>query len=204
MIKNILFDMGQLLIKFEPLYFIKREGISDSEDTKILLREIYQSKEWPMMDRGRLTEEEMVEIVKKRIPERLHKYLKRLICEWFDPIEEIEGMYDVVKGLKKNGYKLILLSNASYKQKDYWLNIPCHVFFDERVVSSEVKLCKPQPEIFKYVLDKYNLKPEETVFMDDSISNCEAADYVGINAIVFHGDVQELIAKYKELGVKVD
>jgi len=196
--------MGQVLIKYEPLYFIKREGISDSEDTKILLREIYHSKEWPMMDRGRLTEEELVEIVKKRTPERLHKYLHRLICEWFDPIEEIEGMYDLVKNLKKNGYKLILLSNASYKQKDYWLNIPCHVFFDERVVSSEVKMCKPQPELYRYVLDKYNLKAEETAFMDDNISNVEAADYVGINAIVYHNDINELIEKFKSLGINTD
>ena len=195
--------MGQVLVKFDPEYFLDRVGVIDEEDRKILLRTVYKSVEWSRLDRGSLTEEEACEIMCSKLPTRLHEKVRQLTTEWARPIMEIDGMYDIVKELKENGYKIYLLSNASLNQKDYWNEIPCSKFFDGRVVSAEELLVKPQPEIYRLILERYNLVAEESVFIDDSTLNCEGAFLVGINPIVFHGDSDEVREKLIEYGVKI-
>ena len=204
MIKNIIFDMGQVLIKFDPDLFIDRIGITDSKEKEILMREIYKSVEWSMMDRGTLTDEEACKIMEKRVPAHLKDKVKLLTYGWDRPIVPIEGMKDLVKELKDNGYNIYLLSNASYNQKNYWPNIPGSEYFDGVVVSAYIHLVKPQLEIYKYTLDKFNLNAEETVFIDDATFNVEAAIYSGLKGIVFHGDVKELREKLVAMNVQVE
>lgn len=201
MIKNIVFDMGQVLIKFDPYYFIKEIGITDKKDIEILYREVYKSLEWSMMDRGTITDQEGAEMMCKRIPDKLHDAVRKLTYDWFRPMLSIDGMEDLCKQLKANGYKLYLLSNASYLQKSYWPRVPGHQYFDGRIVSAEVGYVKPEKEIFKILCDTYNLKKEECVFIDDSTLNCEAAYGFGMSTIVFHDDSIELIDKLENLGI---
>lgn len=203
MIKNIIFDMGQVLVKFDTDTFIKRVGIEDLKDKEIIMREVYKSVEWSMMDRGTLTDEEACKIMEQRVPERLKDKVKLLTCEWDRPIMPVEGAKELVKELKDNGYKIYLLSNASLNQKNYWPNIPGSEYFDGTVVSAYVKLVKPQPEIYKYTLDKFNIKAEESVFIDDATLNVEGAIYSGLKGIVFHGDIKELREKLSTIGVKI-
>lgn len=203
MIKNIIFDMGQVLVKFDTDVFIKRVGIEDPKDKEIIMREVYKSVEWSMMDRGTLTDEEAAKIMEERVPTHLKDKVRLLTCEWDRPIIPIEGMKELVKELKDNGYNIYLLSNASYNQKNYWPNVPGNECFDGTVVSAYVKLVKPQPEIFKYTLDKFGLKAEESLFIDDATLNVEGAIYTGLKGIVFHGDVIELREKLASMGVKI-
>ena len=204
MIKNIVFDMGQVLIKFDPLYFIKEIGITDKDDTDILYREVYKSLEWSMMDRGTLTDQEAAEIMCKRIPERLHDAVRRLTYDWYRPMLAIEGMEALCKELKDNGYKIYLLSNASHLQKTYWPRVPGNQYFDGRIVSAEHGYVKPQPEIFEILCKTYGLNKEECVFIDDSTLNCEGAYHIGMQSIVFHGDVKELRKKLIDLDIKIN
>ena len=203
MIKNIVFDMGQVLIKFDPEYFIKRVGVIDPEDTRILMREIYQSVEWAMMDRGTLSDEEACKIMIKRVPDHLKQYVPKLTYEWDRPLMPVEGAEQLIRELKANGYNMYLLSNASLNQKKYWNDIPGSDCFSGTVVSSYVKLVKPQPEIFKYVLNKFGLVADECVFIDDATFNVEGAIYSGLHGIVFHGDYKEVREKLVALGVNV-
>lgn len=203
MIKNIIFDMGQVLIKFDPDVFIDRVGIKDPKDIEILKREVYKSKEWSMMDRGSLTDEEACNIMTQRVPDHLKQSVRKLTCEWDRPIIPIDGAKELVKELKDNGYKIYLLSNASLNQKNYWPNIPGSEYFDGTLVSSTIKLVKPQPEIYEYMLNKFNLNKDECVFIDDSTQNIEASEYVGIKGIVFHFDYDEVRRKLIEYGVNV-
>lgn len=199
MIKNIIFDMGEVLLRFVPDIFIERVGVKDAEDKKLLIREVYKSVEWSMMDRGSLSDEQACLIMQERVPDRLKQYVRKLTCEWDRPIIPIEGMADLIKDLKTRGFKIYLLSNASLNQKNYWNNIPGSEYFDGTVVSSYIKLVKPQPEIYKYTLDKFNLSPKECVFIDDSTLNVEGAIYSGLNGIVFHGDAKELKEKLEKM-----
>lgn len=202
MIKNIVFDMGNVIIRFDPELFMVRLGLAE-EDRKLLKRELFVSLEWSRMDRGSLTDEEAAEIVCRRVPERLHDAVRRLVGMWDRPILPVEGMYELVKELRGMGYGIYLLSNASFRQHDYWPRVPASKFFDGTLISADVKLVKPQPEIYRLLCDKFSLLPEECVFIDDSTSNAEGAYFCGINALVFHGDAHEMRLKLNELGVKV-
>lgn len=202
MIKNIVFDMGNVIIRFDPELFMVRLGLAE-EDRKLLKRELFVSLEWSRMDRGSLTDEEAAEIVCRRVPERLHDAVRRLVGMWDRPILPVEGMYELVEELRGVGYGIYLLSNASFRQHDYWPRVPASKFFDGTLISADVKLVKPQPEIYRLLCDKFSLVPEECVFIDDSTSNAEGAYFCGINALVFHGDAHEMRLKLNELGVKV-
>lgn len=203
MIKNIIFDMGQVLIKFDPDYFIDRVGVDSPIDKIILMREVFKSVEWSMMDRGTFDEKEALRRMYARLPEHLRDVATQLTCDWPKMAPQIDGSYELIEELKNNGYKIYLLSNASVSQKDYWKDIPCSKFFDGTVVSSYINLVKPQQEIYKHILDKFSLKADESIFIDDSTLNVEGAIYYGMKGIVFHGDYQEVRDKLIENGVNI-
>ena len=203
MIKNIVFDMGNVLVYFNRDMFLDRVGVTDPEDRKLLTREIYLSLEWSRMDRGSLTPKKAEELMRARIPERLHPYVTGLVSEWARPILPVPGMAELVKELKENGYGIYLLSNAACDQHTYWPEIPGHEYFDGTLISADVLHVKPEREIYEHLCVKFSLKPEECVFIDDSTVNAEGAYFSGIAPIVFHDDVAEVREKLAGLGVKV-
>ena len=203
MIKNVIFDMGKVLIDFDHDYFIDQVGVENNKDRQILKRGIFGSLEWALMDRGSLTDEEASEIIKKRVPEHLKEKVELLTCHWDRYIVPIKGAKELVKELKDNGYKIYLLSNAAVNQKRYWKDIPGNEYFDGTAVSCFAHLVKSQPEIYKYLLDKFNLKANECVFIDDAPLNVEGAVFSGLHGIVFYGDYKEVRKKLIELGVNV-
>lgn len=202
MIKNILFDMGQVLIRFDQKYFIKRLGIEDA-DLDLLLREVYRSVEWVQMDRGTLREEDAFRSISKRLPERLHDAAWKLICMWDRPILEVAGMYELVEELKGLGYGIYLLSNASVRQHDYWPRIPASRFFDGKLISADHHVIKPQLEIYRLCLEKFGLQAEECFFIDDAPANIEGALCCGIAGAVFHGDAKLLRSQLRTAGIPV-
>lgn len=193
--------MGNVLIYFDRDAFLDRVGVTDPEDRKILMREVYLSIEWSMMDRGTLTDAQAAEIMARRVPKRLEKTVHALVNEWDRPILPIPGMEELVRELKGAGYGIYLLSNASYHQHDYWPAIPASELFDGGIVSADVKLVKPQTEIYNLICEKYSLQPDECIFIDDSGPNAEAAGFAGMHGIVFHNDVAELREKLRGFGV---
>ena len=203
MIKNIIFDMGSVLIRFDKKLFIERTGVTDEADKALLMREVFNSLEWARMDRGSLTDEEAADIICARVPERLHDAARKLVAFWDRPILEIKGMYELIEELKGMGYGIYLLSNASLRQHDYWGRIPASKFFDGTLISADVKLVKPQPEIFLLLCQQFSLRQEECFFIDDSINNIEGAFLCGIRGAVFHGDAGEMRQKLNEAGVSV-
>ena len=202
MIKNILFDMGQVLIRFDQKYFIKRLGIEDA-DLDLLLREVYRIVEWVQMDRGTLREEDAFRSISKRLPERLHDAAWKLICMWDRPILEVAGMYELVEELKGLGYGIYLLSNASVRQHDYWPRIPASRFFDGKLISADHHVIKPQLEIYRLCLEKFGLQAEECFFIDDAPANIEGALCCGIAGAVFHGDAKLLRSQLRAAGILV-
>ena len=202
MIQNIIFDMGNVLIYFNRDVFLDRVGLTDPADRILLKREVYLSLEWSRMDRGSLTDEEASELIIQRVPERLHDTVRALVGEWDRPILPIPGMEELVRELKGNGYGIYLLSNASYRQHDYWPKVPAYDLFDGTLISADVHLVKPQPEIYELMCGTFSLKKDECVFIDDSTPNVEGAFFVGMPAVVFHDDVQELRGKLRALGVR--
>lgn len=202
MIRNIIFDMGNVLLCFDRGLFLDRLDVSE-EDRALLLREVFVSLEWAQMDRGSLTESTALERMCRRLPQRLHAVAEALVCRWDDPILPMEGMYALVEELKAAGYGIYLLSNASVRQHDYWPRLPVSRFFDGTLISADVKLVKPQPEIYRLLLERFGLEAQECFFIDDSPANIEGALMCGIPGAVFHGDARLLRQALRAAGVNV-
>ena len=201
MIRNAVFDMGNVLIRFDPQWFIEREGVRDPADRLLILRELFQSTEWAMMDLGFLTEETAEPLILSRFPERLKKTVSHLLYHWPDERTEIPGMCELVRELRQNGYRLYLLSNASVAHHQYWPKYPVSEFFDGVLVSADLRKIKPMNEIYAECLKRFSLLAEECVFIDDLPANVAGAVANGWQGIVFHGDVEELREKLKKIGV---
>lgn len=202
MVKNIVFDMGNVLLRFDRDYFLDAAGV-EGEDRKILMNNVYLSVEWARMDRGSMTEVEAAASMCCHIPERLHEKAHLLVDRWDRPILPVEGMASLVRELKAAGFGIYLLSNASYRQHEYCPRIPGSEYFDGTLISADVKYVKPEPEIYRLLYKKYGLIPEECVFIDDSAANIEGAERTGMPGIVFHGDAAELREKLRGFGVKL-
>ena len=198
MIRNILFDMGEVLIRFDRKFFIDRLGV-DPGDRELLMREVFLALEWAQLDWGSITDEEAVASICRRVPERLHEVVRKLVTLWDRPILPVEGMEELVRELKGRGFRIFLLSNASVRQHDYWPRVPGADCFEDTLISADVKCVKPLPEIYALAFRKFGILPEESLFIDDSAVNIEEARQSGMQGIVFHGDTAELRRKLCEL-----
>ncbi len=201
MIRNIVFDMGNVLIRFDPAWFLTRDGITDPEDRKLIMNELFLSAEWAMMDSGMLTESTAEPYILSRIPDRLKDTVRHLLFHWAYPRDTIPGMEDLVRRLKDSGYALYLLSNASIAQHDYWPLYTVSRYFDGKLISCDVKVVKPSRAIYEIFTDKFSLNPDECLFIDDAPANVAGAVACGWQGIVFHGDSKELEKKMAAYGV---
>ena len=196
------------MLVYDPKLFLDRLGSGDgleplSEEDKTLLdREVFRSTEWVQLDRGTLTDEQALESMKRRIPERLHASAKQLIEHWDEPRLPIEENCRLAERLAAAGYGVYLFTNASLRHKRYWPKQAISALFGDRIMlSSDYKILKPAAEFFEIGLEKFGLRAEECVFIDDFPLNVEAAERLGISGIVYHGDPALLEQRLKELGV---
>lgn len=201
-IKDVVFDMGQVLIRFDREEIIHRLGLGP-EDEKILMREVFLSKEWELMDWGELTDEQAAESICARLPARLHEPVQQIVLHWDEPIEPMPGMAELVAELKGEGYGVYLLSTASHRQPVYWPRVPGAELFDGGVVSSGIGYVKPERQMYETLLERYGLKAEECFFVDDTPLNVVGAMRCGMAGAIFHGDVVELRLHMREAGIKV-
>ena len=203
MIRNIVFDMGNVVIRFDPSYFMDRAGINDPEDRKLVLNELFLSVEWAQMDAGTLTEKTAEPLIMQRIPERLRETVRSLLFSWAYPRDMIPGMEDLIGRLKRAGYSIYLLSNASVLQHEYWPKFPVSRLFDGKLISCDVGIVKPCHRIYQVFTDRFSLNAEECLFIDDAAANVAGAIACGWQGIVFHGSSEELERKLKLAGVSV-
>ena len=201
MIRNIVFDMGNVLIQFGPEEFISRAGITDPADRRIVREELFASVEWAQMDMGVETEASFEPKVLARIPERLKEPVRDLLHNWAFPRQMIPGMEELVQRLKNAGYGIYLLSNASVNQPGYWNQLPVSRLFDGTLVSAFVKTVKPCPQIYQLFTEKFSLRGEECLFIDDAPINVAGAVAAGWSGIVFYGDAKQLEEKMRKMGL---
>lgn len=200
MIKNVVFDMGNVLLSFDP-YMILNEVCETEEEKEMIFWNLFESEEWIMGDRGDITNEERYDLVKKRLPAELHTKLKEIIAHWDMFMEPVVGAKEFMKQCKNQGMKVYVLSNACNKFFEYF---PKHYdmdSFDGIIVSSKVRLIKPDVRIYELLCSTYGLKPQECLFIDDRLENVEAARRVGLHAVVFEGNyqvVKDALEKIKE------
>lgn len=202
MIHNIVFDMGGVLIDFDARRYTAR-FVPDPADHELIRRELFRSVEWVKMDRGTITDEEVIAAVCARLPERLHQAVREILDNWHQDIPPLDGIYELVRELKEEaGYSIYLLSNTCTRFHTFRQNIPALKFFDGEFVSCDFHLVKPEPGIYLRFLEYFHLRPEECVFIDDDPRNIEGAIRCGMGGVIYHGDTAELRRKLRALGVR--
>ena len=198
MIRNIVFDMGQVMIRWNPEYYLD-QGQFPKEDREALLKEVFRSVQWVQLDRGSITLEEGHAIMCSRLPKHLHSAAWEYAIDWYRwPMVPMPGMAELVRELKGKGYGIYLLSNCSTPLRQHVHRIPGIEVFDGIFISSEHRLLKPQHEIFEKFFDTFSLKPEECFFVDDAVTNIEGALECGMEGFVFRGDAEELRSALKK------
>ena len=203
MIRNVLFDMGQVLIRWDPPLFVSRLGL-DAEDSALLRREVFGNVEWVQLDRGSITEADALAAMCRRLPERLHGAAQTLMNTWDRERDTVPGMTELVKELTEKGYGVYLLSNAGVRHHSYWPNYPPAQYFGERVfISADHQLLKPEAAFYETALETFGLDRRACVFVDDNPANIEGALRVGLDALVFFGDAARLRRELREKGVEI-
>lgn len=196
MIKNIIFDMGNVLMDYNPQVpldlYCKTE-----EEKEVIRRELFGGSEWVQGDLGNITEEELYEKVRNRIPQKWHDSLRKCVYQWdvcMVPLPEALKFYQYAK---QKGYHMYVLSNASRKFYEYFPRFAPLKEFDGIVVSADLHMIKPDIRIYKYLLEKYELKPEECLFIDDRADNVAAAKQAGMQGQVYEGEFENIKKFYQ-------
>ncbi|MBP3697675.1 MAG: HAD family phosphatase [Clostridia bacterium] len=200
MIKNIIFDMGGVLIDYNPektLY-----GLFDKATADILLKEIFRNPLWSDKDRGIITPAEIMQKVKNRIPEAVFEKVSEMVDNFYPYMPPFEKMYGFVEMLKSKGYGIYLLSNASPDFHERRIGIPALSFFDGVIISADHKLLKPEKEIYEKLYETFSLKPEECFFIDDVQANIDGAKATGMDGhCYYHGDLEILKRDMEQKGI---
>ena len=192
MIKNVVFDFGQVMIHFKPEYIVK-QYVTEQNDVELLTKIVFDKASWTRLDEGKLTDEEFLRTCKTQLPKRLWEVSEKIYYNWIYNLPPIEGMADLVKELK-NKYKkrVFLLSNISLYFSSHHEQFEVLKLFEKCIFSAECGMIKPNKAIFEFLCDKCNILPEETLFIDDSPNNIDGAKEIGINGYLFDGDAQRL------------
>ena len=192
MIKNVVFDFGQVLVNFEPSYMVGKY-VFDKSDSALLESVIFDRLYWDKLDAGTISDEEVVNACLTRLPERLHPHVPEIYYNWIYNIPEIEGMRDLVDYIKNTyGVRIFLLSNISTYFANHAEEIPILAKFDKCIFSAVCGSVKPSREIFEYLCASCEILAEETVFVDDSEKNIRGAEEFGIRGFLFKRDVNAL------------
>ena len=199
MINTIIFDLGNVLVGFGWEKFL-REIAPEDKDYLALERAIFRNPAWVEHDKGLLTEQEELAEFISAAPEyeaQIRQAYENLSgCVWNLP-------YTVpwLQELKAEGFRIYALSN--------W---PKHVYdlrgarldflelMDGYILSLREHVIKPDPEIYRRLLERYDIRPEEAVFLDDTLKNVEVAERLGIHGIHFRS-LEQAKEELEKLGV---
>ena len=183
-IKNYVFDFGNVLFRWDVDDIVKH--YADNEKDRLELKEvIFQSNEWSMLDNGTLNYNEAKEIFKNKISKHLEGKIDEILDSWYEQMPINYQICDLIKRLKNNNYKIFALSNTHIPVYEYVKKSEIGKYFDGFIISAIENITKPNKEIYNRLFDRFNLVPEECLFIDDSAENILAAEECGMNGFIF-------------------
>lgn len=181
MIKNIIFDLGNVIINYNQKKIINN-FTEKEEEIKYIYDEIFHAPEWTLMDLGDITNDEAIEIINKRNEFKYEKLTQEFLHEWHKKQPINRDIVEIAKILKNNGYNLFVLSNMANQTYEYFKNDEFFSLCTGIVISAHEHVKKPDEKVYRLLLDRYNLNAEECLFIDDDDSkkNYETANKIGI------------------------
>lgn len=190
MIKNIIFDIGNVLVGFEPAEYLKSFHFSPEKE-KTIKKALFGTYAWNEFDRGALPMEEIEKLFTANAPQYREDILQ-VFRGVYHCITHQDYAIPWIKELKEKGFRVYYLSNYSDHMRRHTLEaLDFLPYMDGGLFSYEVHQTKPEPEIFYSLLKRCpEILPEESVFFDDAPANIEAAANLGFNAILFRNKAQ--------------
>ena len=199
MIRNIVFDIGNVLTDFRYKDFLRDKGF-DMEMIGRIAKASVESSYWKEIDRGEWEAEELMEKFIEMDPE-IEPQLRAAYDDIHGMVSPRDYAIPWIKSLKEKGFNVYYLSNFSDKAHvecaDALEFIP---YTDGGILSYRERLIKPDLAIYKLLLERYGLKADECVFLDDLTENVEAARSIGFHGIVFKSK-EQAERELAELGV---
>lgn len=202
MIKNIIFDLGNVIINYNQKQIINN-FTKNEEEIKYVYDEIFHAPEWTLMDLGDITNDEAIEAINKRNKYKYEKLTQDFLHEWYKTQPINRDIVEIAKVLKKNGYKLFVLSNMANQTYEYFKNEDFFELCTGIVISAQEHVKKPDEKVYRLLMDRYNLNTEECLFIDDDDTgrNYETANKIGIKGrrIIPNQveDVKKLLLEFK-------
>ncbi len=199
MIKNVIFDVGNVLVEWNSDRAFRRLGF-DEKTRNAVAEATIRSVDWNEVDRSQLCDEELLVRFIARAPE--YEKEIRLFWERIElTIRQCDYSVDWIRRLRENGYRVYILSN--YARWTYGKTAEELSFLrdvDGALFSFEVCQIKPEPQIYQTLCERYGLVPQECVFLDDTMINIEAARALGMQGILFTG-YEDAVERLRECGV---
>ena len=184
MIKNVVFDVGKVLVHFEPEMVMDHLGICE-EKKKRLNNAMFHNSLWNEFDRSEVSASKILEKFIELEPE-CETQIREVFSRVGEMIFPTDYELEWIKGLKKRGYHLFVLSNyAEFTYEETKHKMDFLQYMDGVVFSYECKMIKPEQGIYRHLIEKYHLDPSESVFLDDRKENVDAAKKAGMSGIVF-------------------
>jgi len=202
MIKNVVFDLGNVLLNWNPELYLKEKGYS-RESRDVVLKDVFRSPEWLLLDNGDLSLAEAVERISLKSSLKTDKILAAFNAR-LEILYPIDSNIKLLPELKKQGFRLYYLSNFPGDIFD-----EVHVgnsffrYFDGGIISAHVRASKPDPQIFNHLAGRYGVLFPETIFIDDLIQNVRAAEALGMTVIHLEkrDDLRTLLEE--KLGIEI-
>ena len=186
MIKNIIFDLGGVLVDFHPDNTMRDMGLSNEQIHE--LQEKAFAPLWSQLDEGILSKEEIFAAMIQKAPEYLKNATEEFLTKRIlDTVSSLPYSAEWLKSLKAKGYGIYLLTNyPDFMFSYHWEHTFTFTqYVDGKIVSGVEKLIKPDHRIYRCLMDRYGLVPSECVFTDDRLENIEAAKETSLNAVQF-------------------
>lgn len=195
LIKNYIFDLGQVIVKFDTKYMTSIY-FEDEKEAKKAEEVIFDRVYWDKLDDGTITDEEVKEGIRSRLPESFWERACTVYDNWHKNLPFTDGIRELIADIHSSGGRIFLLSNVSIGFAEKHSEVPEFVKlfskFEGLVFSGPLGIVKPSAEIFLHILNKYYLNADETVFIDDNTKNIAGAKAVGIDAYLFDGNTAKL------------
>jgi len=174
-IDAVVFDVGNVLVRFDPAKMIRSIFPEDDLYDALLLQRVFRTPYWLMLDRGVISLEEAVQAMVGRHRE-IEPCVRKIIYDRLGHITAIDEGVEALRICKAHGKKLYVLSN--YQEEAFAGALRRFDFFDlfdGCVVSAQEKLMKPEGTIYRVLTERYRLDPARVMFIDDTCVNIEAA-----------------------------
>jgi putative hydrolase of the HAD superfamily len=200
MIKNVVFDLGNVLLDFKPPVFLDKKNFPERIKTTIL-NDVFGSREWLMLDNGDITVEDAVEAIASRSSLKREE-IARIFNLRTEIIFPLTPNIKLLPELKKHGFRLYFLSNFPI---DIWEEVKSgndfFNYFEGGLISAEAHASKPDKLIYEIFINKFAINPEECLYIDDLEPNVRGAVDAGMTGFVTHGSLEIAEDVRKLLGI---